>query len=64
MITEAFIPRRFFFPSAFRPRHIPIADSRMSASISSTSSSFRLGTCGPRTLVLEAARIATSDPLR
>ena len=62
MITEASIFGRFFFRSAFRPRHIPIADSRMSVSISSTSSSFKLGTCGPRTLVGEAARISTSEP--
>ena len=42
---------------------MPRADSRMSGSISSTSSSLRLGTCGPRTLVGLAARMATCDPL-
>ncbi len=62
MTTEALIAARFFLSSAFRPRHIPMADSRMSVSISSTSSSFKLGTWGPRTLVWEAARISTSEP--
>ncbi len=38
---------------------MPIADSRMSASISSTSSSLRLGTCGPRTEVGLAASSET-----
>ena len=42
---------------------MPMADSRMSGSISSTSSSLRLGTCGPRTDVADAARIETSLPL-
>ncbi len=42
---------------------MPMADSRISGSISSTSSSLRLGTCGPRTDVAEAARIETALPL-
>jgi hypothetical protein len=43
---------------------IPTADSRMSSSISSTSSSLSEGTWGPRTEVALAARRSISLPLR
>jgi hypothetical protein len=46
-----------------RAMHMPIADSRISVSISSTSSRRSVGTWGPRTDVGEAARMDTSEPV-